>query len=416
MSIVYDITAGKLRTDIRGDLLAMEVDAANQRSARGVRLDSAKSADPRAARVRALIRSYADAVVDAAKVAQGTRLDAKGADHLARDVAAALAYGLGLHTATDGIRLDASTYLPGEFMAARQPVIFPDAPETVVTSTLAKRVIDANALYVPTATGSRTGSFAPWAGSGTEIPVVGFEVSETVRTVTALVAQSLIDFEELARDGARAVSKVQEDAEAARQIFARLREDGLVGGIPGTSFAGLGQTGVPIFTSALDYAAGGTTLGNIYADLILMIQTLRQASDETRAGNPTTLVMGQRWVDQIVGRSNFDAGGSMSGNDLLATVTANDAGLAAALRQAQVRTIIAAPSLDAPDWAPTGFSGAVLMRAGDQQGLREIVAQELAPVRTASTIVGNQTLWCFRGAGAEWPNSQKQGLAVAKTV
>lgn len=394
-------------------LVRAAIEDAVQAHGRGVRLDSRRSANPRIDTQRVMIRHTAALMVRDAEARSGTRLDSREADHLRRDVEAAIADGLGLVVDGSVVRMDAAVHLPDDLLSSREPVVFPSAPDTVLTDAIGKRSVDAYAETVPTATGKRTGSFEEHSPAMDSAPILGWEVEEQRRTIKTFVAKTVTNWIELGQASASSINRVQEDAAAAREIWAEAREQMLVDGLGGGSFKGLVDLNVPVYASPVNYATAG--IADVYADLIALVQTLASSAQKTNAPAPDSLWLGQRWVDQIVGKSNIAAGGSLSGVELLGRMAAQNEGLSMALRSAQIRRIVAAPALDSLG-PGENFSGGVLLRSSDNRGLREIVAMELSPVRSASTLVGNEQLWAFRGAGLEWVRAEKQGLAYAQVA
>lgn len=402
--------------DVRSDEAGIRraAEDAHRAHASGVRLDGRRSATPGIAGQRAMIRHFVDGIIEGAKEHMGTRLDAAQANTARLDLELAIADGLGLQVHGDEVRMDAASLMPRDLFSATEPVIFGDEPETAFTDLVPKRNIDTWAEYVPTRTGALTGSFAPFRNGQKSAPIVGAEYSEQVRTVVSMVAKTQTSFVELAQAPLTSVNKVADDARAAREVWMKLREAALIEGIPNTSWKGLEEIPAPVYASTVNYSTA--SLADIYADLINMVQDLRAAADDTKAPQ-TGMVLGmaQAWVDAIVQKSNISAGGSMTGPDVLGMLVADNAGLSMALRQAGISRIVAAPSLD--DMGPGAtYAGAVLFRPGDRASLREIVAMELSPVRTASSLYGNEQLWCFRGAGLEWSKTQKQGIAYARVA
>lgn len=331
----------------------------------------------------------------------------------------ALAHGLGYRSAQAGgqIRHDASYLLPGEGVARATDIVRPQEKRRALLETIPSRSIGASELMVQTAWGAYEGSAALYREGQTQYPRAGASVGASLKQVYTIVTTTMTPWDAVMAGQIGVFNRVAEDAEAARRVMLDYLESALVGGIPGAADWSAARN-IPAagFVSTLDYSSSSTTIGQMFDDLMKMVQAAVEANDD-RGEGPTSLLLGNRWARRLMRSNNLDAGGFAVGTNFLAALVGSNSVRGLALENAGINSIVAAPYLkgQGPAGANSSYDMAILSRP-DPNGLRWISGMAPAPVRTVQMLDGDYTLWAMRAAGLEAPDAVDVALAWAQVA
>lgn len=385
-----------------------------------IRADSRYS-PPAVAAQRAMLRQTAlEAAIWAHRVKGRPEVPMQRVDAIVR----AQAEALGLREQDgriDGIeaRTD-SMYLPGELIARDQSPHRVRDQRRAVQESVQSRTIDAGAAVYQSAVISYEGEAGLYKPGDTDIHNASHGVGADTRQVYSIVVKTQMDWEQALYGGNSSINQAAEDAESAGRALRRSWERFLVTGKPGTDlrslFGAQKLPGVAVHHSTVDYSASATTLGAIYADLQAFARKIQEAHDY-RGPVLDTLMIAPHITARIAERSNIDAGGNLTGAELLAQITAQDRTLAATLGSMGVTGVIPAPSIGRVAGASgsgTKHAGAVLFERGAMEGLRRVLALAPSPVRTADELTGQATLWALRTGGLECPDATAAGVGTFK--
>jgi hypothetical protein len=368
--------------------------SADDRHGRSVRLDSRQSV-PGLTAARIAARAWA---ADLA-----TQAPADRREDVTSELVRAVGHGLGWRADASEVRCD-SWYGPGA-LTVEADLVRPAYAIRRLSEVIPTRTVPSWAEYVPGGAIAHRGSVALYRPGMTDIPRADIDYSERQVRVHTFVARTGNDWQSLLQAPRADFSVVAEQAEAVRQTFATWKEEALIAGVAGTSFAGLQQIGVPRYTSTIDYGSGSTTLDQIYRDIVALIQTPEiEAGD--RGNPPDTLLIGTRWHRAIQRASGFSTGSGATGSDILAMLQRVGPGLAGIAR------IVPAPSLSRWQGSAT-VDAALTLDSRDVTSLRQIEAMAPAPVRTASTLTSDEQMWACRHAGLDVGSALPLTLATA---
>lgn len=378
-----------------------------------VRADTARVSPDHVASQRAAIVHYVrtQAVLAARN---GVRGDTVSEGRI-RDIARAMAKGLGLRERDgriDGMEHRADVWA-GEGVDIDPRIIRPTEKDRALTSMLPTRSIDAAAQRTRIRGLKYEGTADLWRPGTTEYATADFSAGTEDKLVQTLYTTTSIDWHRLLYEQASGVNTAFEQAEAARRVLMDAYERVTVEGGP-AGLQGLRQLEAATSISGVDYT-GAPTLGEVHRDLVRMILNVQEANDD-RGGVPNALFISTTWLRKIQLASNLDAGGSLTGLDLIAAENAASQMLNISLKKVGIDTVIPTPSLNRFGRAPDtqDEAGALVCSLPEDQGLRNVVALAPAPVRTSSNLTSDSTLWVMRLAGLEAPIATSVGKMHAK--
>lgn len=379
-------------------------DAIQRRPSNALRADSATSAAVEVA------RRYSERIAHQGVVAGHLRADQ--AASFAADIQRGTMEGLGWSVADGRLRSDASSFAPGSLTDVEGGLIRPAYTERVLSGLLPVRMVDADAeFFQPSGSLSQGGKMALHRPGMTNVPYADAAVGYIQQPIHTLVIATRVDWREAMVGRRSAIDIAAEKAAAAKEIAANTQEQMIVNGLPGINFRSLANIGLVRIVSSVDYSSN-PTMDSAYADLMRIVQRLREASDYA-GSSPNVMAIGPRWAYAIRRLSNFAAGGSGTGSDLLATLAGANAGLAAAIGAAGITRIIEAPSLRDFHGDST-LDGMVLLNTSQPNGLRQVMAMPLSPVRSASSLTADETLWAMRTGGLDVQDGS--GVAIAEAT
>lgn len=390
--------------------IAADVAAAELAEGGNVRADSRRS-PPAVAAQRAAIAHMVrtmDAIHERPAKSGARRADSARL----REVAVRVAEALGLRE-VDG-RIDGtegradSTYLPGELIVRdRNPLRVRDQRRALIEG-LPSRNVDAGATHYQSAGIDYEGAAADYQPGTTQIPRADFGVSAKNQPIHTIVCKTEIDWLEALHGSMSAINGPAEKAAAADRTLAISLESLLANGRAGVDVRSLyGASKLTLVTSVstVDFSRsnGTLTLGQIWKALSDLLLDIRE-KNKMRGGVADSLLIAPEIVHAIVSRTNYDSGGQVKGADLIT-----------GLNQLGIRNIIEAPSLSvvtAPDGTTTAskYAGIVPFEGGNPDSIRRVTALPTAPVRTAESLTGTETLWAYRTGGLECRDATSAGL------
>ena len=366
-----------------------------------------------------MVRDYATGITKDLYVQSGQRIDERRAREFAHDIMAGMVSGLGWRVSADridaaGWRADASWFSPDALTAREAGVIRPAYVQNVLSEAIPTRTVEAWAESLETAPAiSHAGSVAVYRSGMTNVPYVTGEATYRRIPIHDIVTATRTDWKVAFQSNRSPFSIAEENATAVRVAMAQFIESALVHGVTGLDFIGLNQLGANRYRSSLDYSSGATTMDQIWADLIAIPEAIRVAAGYRGVG-PNTVLIGPRWAAKIRAKANFSAGGNNE-TDLLTALRRSSSGLAQALDAGSIDEIMVAPSLVGLG-GEADRDGMLLFDRNNSMALRQIVAMAPSPVRTASTLTADETLWNARHAGLDLANGLSIGIATAKVA
>lgn len=384
--------------------------AANGFGAQSLRADGATpSADDVTHGARMLIRHY---VESAARACEHRRRVDTGVDspvpvERKAMIARALTRALGIREVNGAMRHD-SYFVPGDLTAPAGAPVKARRQPIGIQQTLRVRSVPPNVRRVPTNYVSYGGDAAVMTPGMSQFPRADIAVAQKEIQVSWFVTSTMMDWmDEMYASAASAVSVVAEKAEAARRVLEYTLEQVLVTGLAGLDWRGLIDLQGAAYQSGVDYSSSATTLDDIHEDIVRMSQAA-QSANEFRGTQPDTLLAGPRFFQLLSQKSNYDAGGFLDGAGqfgavMMAAQGGPQARVGKLFADLGINQVILAPKLQ-------GFRGAnrdgvIWYNAGNEQGLRHVLAQAVAPVRTHTDLGGTETLWAMASAGLEAPDA-----------
>jgi hypothetical protein len=316
---------------------------------------------------------------------------------LARTLCAALGI-----QARDGVMRSDSYFVPGDLTAPAGAPVKARMMPLGIQQSLRVRAVPASSRRVPTNYVGYSGTANVMTPGLTQFPRADVSVQQKEIQVSWLVTSTQIDWmDEMYAAEASAISVMAEKAEAARRSLAYALEAILVNGLAGLDWMGLGDLPAAGYQSSLDYADAATTLDDIHEDIVKMSQ-VAQSANAFRGTQPDTLLAGPRFFQQLARRSNYDAGGFLEGAGQFGTVAMIAGGGPQAVvgklfQNLGVNNVVIAPQLQ--NFRGTGRDGLIWYNAGNDQGLRQVVAQLAAPVRTHTDATTGRARWCGWSTG-----------------
>lgn len=368
-----------------------------------VRTDTRRSASPDIDAQRVTIRVFAGQTARMAaaqrEVLTGVRVDTAAVERRALDLVEALASGCGLEERDGQIRTDAASFLPGELTAMTGRVIEqPEVPQ-VLTATIPVLSVDPWKEYVADEYVGYSGRAEIARPGVTSVPRADAEVSQAQQSMHTIHTSTRIDWQEAMFGANSVLNVVERKAQSARKANRKFLEDALANGVPGTTFQGITDLVCPEYYSTVDYSPGSAaTIGQKHADMVAAIQFIQTAAQD-RGMEANTIWAGPRLIRAITPSSNLDAGGSMTGSELLRRVLA-DLGISRIIRTPSLRGFRGQSTRD----------GWMVGHLPDDDGLRQFLGMDTSPARSATDLLGDETLWIMRHGGCNLASAVSFGL------
>lgn len=404
--------------DVSADSLKMWHDQAAQNQAQSLRTDSRRSVAPVTA-ARVAIKQFAMEV--ATNTANELRCDEAKRDTFASDIVEAMAYGLGYaevdgEIRCDSLRTDAAWFAPDALLSRDSQLIKPSYSPRMVSASIPVRSVEAWKERYKVGAMSYSGKMTVMQPDTNDVAYADVQTGFRYRDVSTFGVKIRINWMQMMQSGSSAVSLVQEKAEAARITSAEFTESALVNGVAGIDFHGLKQIGCTNYYSSVNYSTE-TNLDVLYADFVRGIQAIAEAAGDRQSPTGTgtnTMMIGTRLARCLARKSNFNAGGELTGDAFLAAVMRANASLGAAMDQAGISRIIKAPSLNG--FGAANRDAALLFDMNDDRALRQVVAMTLAPVRTHENLTAKETLFVMRHGGLDLANALPIGIFTAQVA
>ena len=391
--------------------LESQLAQAHEKFGADIRTDSARPSPPRVVQQRAQIRSFVEQKAQLA-ARLGTRGDV-GQDRKYQ-IMQAIGEGLGLKMVNGEFRSDAYVFagegIDGGFETIRQ-VNVPRA----LSEMIPVRNFDPAARLVKMRSIERTGSGTLWKSEQTVVPHSSYDAGSILRQVHHIVTKTSIPWDALLYGTLSDIDIAQESAWSARETLLDIKEQVLVNGFTGTDLQGLNTIPIPKFTSLLDYSNGSVDFEDAYSDLIKYMLQIK-AANYNRGGLGNAMLIGPALIARLLPLNNFAAGGDANGLDYFSAMAQNESGSSRLFRSMGINTIIEAPALDNFGGDPTLSAALFFRMPAGPGGLRQLVGMEPAPVRSASTLTHDETLWATTIGGLEANVKESAGLFVAKVA
>lgn len=397
--------------------IANELNNAQARHGESIRSDSKRRSAPHVAAGRAMVRAFVDDIFAQAKKT-GIRGDVS--DKRRFELMEAIASGLGYREDGNSIVVDGWTrndsyFFPGELIdrsggIARQP-----APLNAVSATLTVRSYDAGMQLVQTRGVRQTGSVAPWKPGQTQVPVADYEVGAKNVQSHFFCVKTQMPWDLLLYGANSGLDASEEKARAAKQALDDAREYAIVNSFTDTDLVGIGQLNIPTYTSSVNMGSTGTSLEDAYEDLMAGVLSF-QAANADRGGDPNAVLIGTDLLRKLLPKNNISAGGSLTGSALFAALGQANAAAGELFRQLGIDTVIKAPSLNNYGGVAAKSAALFFQLPASDNGIRQLVGLTPSPVRTASTLTYDETLWAMAIAGLEKPTTEACGLYIGQVA
>lgn len=390
---------------------------AQARHAASIRSDSKRKSVGHVAAGRALIRAFAEDIVSQARK-QGIRGDVSDSRKL--EIMEAIASGLGYREDGGSIVVDGwsggrndSYFFPGDLIDRNGGIARQSPNIHAVSETLTVRSYDPAMQLVQTRGVRQTGTVAHHKMGQTQIPVADFEVGASNKQNHFFCVKTVMPWELALYGGVGGLDVVEEKARAARYALEDAREQILVNGYTGTDLVGIAQLPIPTYTSAVDMADPATSIEDAYEDIMAGVLSFQEANND-KGGEPNAALIGSSLLRKLLPKNNLSAGGFLSGADLFAALSRNNQALGQLFRQLGIDMVIKAPSLNNFGGDSTKSAMLLFQSPATPNGIRQMIGLAPSPVRTASTLAGDETLWAMSLAGLESATTEACGLYVGK--
>jgi hypothetical protein len=404
--------------DVSTASLKMWHDSAAENQAQSLRTDSRRSVAPVTA-ARVAIKQFA--LETATSAAVELRKDEAARDTFANDIIEAMAYGLGYgevdgEIRCDSLRTDAAWFAPDALLTRDTQLIKPSYAPRMVSSSIPVRSVEAWKERYEIGAMSYSGKMTVMQPGTNDVAYANVQASFRYRDMHTFGVKTRTNWMQMMASGSAAVSLVQEQAEAARITAAEFAETALVNGVARIDFDGLKQIGCTNYYSTVNYATE-TNMDVLYADFVRGIQAIAVAAGDRQSPTGTgtnTMMIGTRLARALARKSNFNAGGNLTGDAFLAAIMRANASLGAAMDSAGISRIIKAPSLNG--FGAANRDAALLFDVNDDRALRQVVAMTLAPVRTHENLTAKETLFVMRHGGLDLANALPIGILTVQVA
>ena len=236
------------------------------------------------------------------------------------------------------------------------------------------------------------GSVVSHKAGSTLVGNASSSVKSKKRDIHTFVTSTAMDWLGMLQGSRTSLDQAANDTYAVQELFADFLESLLVKGVgDAASLWGLKDIPAPRLGLSGDYTTT-VDMQTVYNDFSQLIGRVQEVNEDR--GDPcNTLILGSRLGRRMIPTSNITAGGSLVGTDLRRL-------LGNLFDSSGIERIVMAPALK-------NYKGnvkndaAVICRLDGEAGLHMVSAMTQAPVRSASTLAGEQTLWAMRTGGLD---------------
>ncbi len=385
--------------------------AAWQAHGESIRNDSARKSPGYIQTTRAAIRHFVNELCFTK-----SRLDSRGEISQARKNEIMEAYASGLGLKTENGRMD-SYFFPGDLIDRSGEIARLSNFTHALSDRLPVRSFNPWMQLVQTRGVQRTGSATLWKPGVDTVNHSDFYAGGVNRQVHHFVTKTTIAWDYILYGSLSDISIVEEQSRAAIETLKDALEDVHANGFQDTDLVGVSGLQIPQFVSSTNYAAPATTIEDIFEEFMGAILSFQSAA-QFRGGRGNTLFIGGNLYNAILPKNNFSAGGAVSGSqlfggvNLLSGVAAANAALGEMWKQLGIEYVYQTPSLDNFGGDSTKSAALLANTPSGPNGIRQLLGMAPAPVRTAATLTGDETLFAVTTAGLEAPTTERAGLFI----
>lgn len=384
---------------------AIRQDVASNFAAHGAGLRTDSDGSSAVSGGRAQIRGFLHRVAAMAHRTHGIDMpDPARLDSIAARIGTRAGYRLDEGDWTHGsVRTDAASVFSGELTDKDGMLNRPQRRKRALSEALPVRSVNAYAERYESRFVEHEGEITHYTPGTTQVGTVGARVGAKRRDIHTFVTSHMVDWLGVLQGSLTALDDAAESAYAARELFADFAEELLVKGLgDAVSLWGLADLPVARIPLTEDYS-GALTMGDVFADLSRLPGLVAQINGD-RGDSVDTMFLASDLARKIVPVNNLNAGGSYTARDLRMA-------LATLFTDMGVNRIVSTPSLNG--FSGSGSAGMVLARLDGQRGLHQVSAMAPAPVRSASVLLGEQTLWAMRHGGLDINDATATAIITA---